>query len=203
MKSAPAPRRFTERSMSVPQAERAGTPAAHVQPAAPRPAEPRGRLRGKHIALAAILLTGLTSATMIQSWSDNQSSHYDLIRALDAGRTTIDYGPYPTKDKAFYRGHWYSARAPGLAMYSLPFYELLKATDAAAVARASRALRGEDEMIDFVGLWGTVLPALALLLLVWRVAERFEPGYGVATALVLGLGTMLLPFSTLLFSHVF
>src|SRR5438132_14423777 len=58
-------------------------------------------------------------------------------------------------------------------------------------------------MIDFVGLWGAVLPALALLLLVWRVAERFEPGYGAATAVVLGLGTMLLPFSTLLFSHVF
>src|SRR5207253_3659983 len=65
------------------------------------------------------------------------------------------------------------------------------------------ALRGEDEMIDFVGLWATVLPALALLLLVWRVADRFEPGYGVATAVALGLGTMLLPFSTLLFSHVF
>jgi hypothetical protein len=160
-------------------------------------------LHGKRLALVAIVLVGLTSATMLQNWSDNQSSHYDLIRALDAGRTTIDYGPYPTKDKAFYKGHWYSARAPGLAIYSLPFYELLKATDAPALARESRALRGEDEMIDFVGLWATVLPALALLLLVWRVAERFEPGYGVATAIVLGLGTMLLPFSTLLFSHVF
>jgi len=88
-------------------------------------------------------------------------------------------------------------------MYSLPFYELLTAADAPAATRASHALRGEDEMIDFVGLWGTVLPALALLLLVWRVAERFEPGYGAAAAVVLGLGTMLLPFSTLLFSHVF
>jgi hypothetical protein len=155
------------------------------------------------VALAAIVLVGLTSASMLQNWSDNQSSHYDLIRALDAGRTTIDYGPYPTKDKAFYKGHWYSARAPGLAMYSLPFYEFLNAAEAPAVARASKALRGEDEMIDFVGLWGTVLPAFVLLLLVWRVAERFEPGYGAATAVVLGLGTMLLPFSTLLFSHVF
>src|SRR5947209_16821613 len=159
--------------------------------------------RSRRLALAAVVLAAVASGTMLQNWSDNQSSHYDLVRALDAGRTTIDRGPYPTKDKAFYRGHWYSARAPGLAMYSLPFYELLKATDAAAVARASHALRHEDEMIDFLGLWGTVLPALALLLLVRRVAERFEPGYGAATAVVLGLGTMLLPFSTLLFSHVF
>jgi hypothetical protein len=149
-----------------------------------------------------VLLVGLAFASVIQNWSDNQSSHYDLIRALDAGRTTIDAGPYRTKDKAYYHGHWYSARAPGLAIYSLPFYELINAVDAPAVARASQALRGEDEMIYFLALWGSVLPGLVMLLLVWRVAERFEPGYGGPTAVVLGLGTMVLPFSTLLFSHV-
>jgi hypothetical protein len=159
--------------------------------------------RRRRTALWAVLLVGLAFATVIQNWSDNQSSHYDLIRALDAGRTTIDAGPYHTKDKAYYKGHFYSARAPGLAIYSLPFYELLHAVDAPALARSSQALRGEDEMIYFVGLWGSVLPGLALLLLVWRVAERFEPGYGGPTAVVLGLGTMVLPFSTLLFSHVF
>src|ERR1700694_550711 len=116
----------------------------------------------KRLALAAIVLVGLAYATMFQNWSDNQSSHYDLIRALDAGRTTIDYGPYPTKDKAKYKGHYYSARAPGLAIYSLPFYEALRAVNAPALARDSQALRGEDEMIDFVGLWGSVLPALLL-----------------------------------------
>ena len=48
-----------------------------------------------------------------------------------------------------------------------------------------------------------MLPGLLLLLLVWRVAERFEPGYGAAAAVVLGLGTMVLPLSQLLFTHVF
>ena len=60
-----------------------------------------------------------------------------------------------------------------------------------------------DEMIYLIGLWANVLPGLLLLLLVWRVAERFEPGYGAAAAVTLGLGTMVLPLSTLLFSHVF
>src|SRR2546430_3302081 len=87
-------------------------------------------VRRPRTALWAVLLVGLAFATVIQNWSDNQSSHYDLIRALDAGRTTIDAGPYRTKDKAFYKGHWYSARAPGLAIYSLPFYELINAVDA-------------------------------------------------------------------------
>ena len=58
-------------------------------------------------------------------------------------------------------------------------------------------------MIYLIGLWANVLPGLLLLLLVWRVAERFEPGYGAAAAVALGLGTMVLPLSTLLFSHVF
>jgi hypothetical protein len=177
--------------------------AAPAPSAAPRTGPDRGpRVGRRRTALWAVLLVGLAFASVIQNWSDNQSSHYDLIRALDAGRTTIDAGPYHTKDKAYYNGHWYSARAPGLAMYSLPFYELIHAVDAPALARASHALRGEDEMIYFVGLWGSVLPGLVMLLLVWRVAERFEPGYGGPTAVMLGLGTMVLPFSTLLFSHV-
>jgi hypothetical protein len=35
------------------------------------------------------------------------------------------------------------------------------------------------------------------------MAEQWEPGYGAASAVILGLGTMTLPLSTLLFSHVF
>jgi hypothetical protein len=186
-------------------AEATPPPSAEATPpSAPARSMPtRGEARRRRAALLAILVVGLAFATLIQSWSDNQASHYDLIRALAAGRTTIDNPLYPTKDKAFYHGHWYSARAPGLALYSLPFYEVLKAVDAPAVARSSQALRGEDEMVYFVTLWGGVLPGVLLLLLIWRVAERFEPGYGAAAAVIVGLGTMVLPLSTLLFSHVF
>ncbi len=162
------------------------------------PASRRGRL-----ALAAILLSGLAAGVMLENWADNQSAHYDLIRALDAGRENIDAGPYPTKDEAFYKGHWFSARAPGLALFSLPFYEGLTLVDAPAAARASDALRGQNEMVDFVGWWGATLPGLILMMLLWRMGERFEPGYGAAAAVAAGLGTLLLPFSTMLFSHVF
>src|SRR3954454_22670390 len=57
-------------------------------------------------------------------------------------------------------------------------------------------------IIWVLGLFGNVLPAFVLMLLVRWVAERIEPGYGTATAVTLGLGTMVLPFSTLYFSHV-
>ncbi len=151
----------------------------------------------------AIILVGVAYATMIQSFSWNQASHYDLIRALDKDGTTIDANQANTGDKVFYKGHFYSARAPGLALFALPFYDTLNFVDADRLARDSQAQRSDDEMVYFVGLWGNVLPGLLLLLLVWRVAERFEPGYGAAAAALLGLGTIVLPLSTLLFSHVF
>jgi hypothetical protein len=157
----------------------------------------------KRIALVAILLVGVAYATVIQSFSWNQTSHFDLIRSLNVEKTNIDQYKDNTGDEVEYKGHTYSARAPGLALFALPFYDTLKALDAEKVARSSQAQHGEDEMVYFVGLWGNVLPGLLLLLLVWRVSERFEPGYGAAAAVVLGLGTMVLPLSTLLFSHVF
>jgi hypothetical protein len=163
----------------------------------------RDRLQSKRFALLAILLVGIAYATMIQSFSWNQTSHYDLIRSLNVETTNIDRFQENTGDKVFYKGHWYSARAPGLALFALPFYDTLKGLDAEKWTRSSEALRGEDEMVYLIGLWGNVLPGLLLLLLVWRVADRFEPGYGAAAAVALGLGTMVLPLSTLLFSHVF
>jgi hypothetical protein len=161
------------------------------------------RLRSRRLALAAIVLVGLGYATMIQNFSWNQASHYDLIRSLNSDGTTIDAYQENTGDKVFYRGHWYSARAPGLALFALPFYDVLNLVNADSWARESPALRNDDEMVYLIGLWANVLPGVLLLLLVWRVAERLEPGFGVAAAVALGLGTIVLPLSTLLFSHVF
>ena len=164
-----------------------------------------GHSKKRNLALAAIVLVGLSYATLIQSFSWNQASHYDLIRSLDQDRTTIDQYQENTGDKAFYKGHWYSARAPGLALFSLPFYDALKGLGAEGFTDRHVAPPNHpgDEMIWLVGLWGNVLPGLVLLLLVGWVAEGLEPGYGAATAVILGLGTLTLPLSTLLFSHVF
>jgi hypothetical protein len=157
------------------------------------------------LALLAILLVGLANATMIQSFSWNQTSHYDLTRALNQDKTTIDQYQANTGDKVEYKGHTYSARAPGLALFVLPFYDALGVVGAESWTNNHVAPPDHpgDEMIYLIGLWGNVLPGILLLVLVWRVAERYEPGYGAATAIVLGLGTIVLPFSQMLFSHVF
>jgi hypothetical protein len=178
-----------------------GTPPSTTS--ARRGSRAKQLLTKRNLGLAAILLVGIAYATMIQSFSWNQTSHYDLIRSLDQDKTTIDQYQDNTGDKAFYNGHWYSARAPGVALFALPFYDGLKAIGAERVARSSQAQHGEDEMIYLIGLWVNVLPGLLLLLLVGHIAERLQPGYGAATAVILGLGTLTLPLSTLLFSHVF
>jgi hypothetical protein len=193
----------TDVSVSPDRAPSGAPVTALDEPAAPRAAQARGRLKRKRLALAAILLVGLAYATMIQSFSWNQTSHYDLIRSLNGGGTTIDAFQENTGDKVFYENHWYSARAPGLALFALPFYDALNLVNADAWARESPAQRGDDEMVYLIGLWANVLPGLLLLVLVWRVAERFQPGFGVVAAIGLGLGTIVLPLSPLLFSHTF
>ncbi len=159
----------------------------------------------RRLALIAIALVALGCATLIQSYSWNQTAHYDLIQAFDNDGTNIDAYRSNTGDKVRYHGHFYSARAPGLALFVLPFYDTLNLVDAKGWSEAHVAPpdRPGDEFIYLLGLWGNVIPGLLLLALVYAVAERFSPGFGAATAIVLGLGTLVLPLSTLMFSHVF
>src|SRR5205807_3241126 len=119
--------------------------AAAIEPGG-APARAGAPARRGRYALVAIVLVAVAYATLIQSFSWNQTSHYDLIRALDRGRTTIDAYQANTGDKVLYRGHYYSARAPGLALFALPFYDTLNLLGADSWARSSRAQRNDDEM---------------------------------------------------------
>ena len=47
-----------------------------------------------------------------------------------------------------------------------------------------------------------MIPAILLLLAVRWAADRFEPGYGTAAAITLGLATVVMTFAAEFFSHV-
>jgi hypothetical protein len=72
-------------------------------------------------------------------------------------------------------------------------------------ARADR-VQAENEhdapLIWALALLVAVIPAVALLFGVRWAADRFEPGYGTAAAITLGLGTIVLSFGAEYFSHV-
>ena len=189
----------------------------------------------RRLGLLAIVLVAVASGVVMQASGWAQTSNYSLVRALHGGTATIDGWHWETRDIAWYKGHYYSVKAPILPALTLPVYEVLTHVDSARWAydtamnsRINHAwrwrptstpqglygnkrlrtyhVRGRIEqstpIIWVLGLFGNVLPALILMLLVRWVAERIEPGYGTATALTLGLATMVLPFSTLYFSHV-
>src|SRR5205823_8888528 len=88
------------------------------------------------------------------------------------------------------------------AFIDLPVYAVLRGVGIAHTGPiATNPSRKDIAVVWVLGLWSALLPALLLLVLVARVADELEPGYGVAAAATLAGATMVLPFSELLFSH--
>ena len=163
-------------------------------------AAPVDRVR-RRLGLLAILALLLAAGAVIQGTGWNQTSHYALTKSLAAGTPQIDAYQGWTGDKARHDGHWYSSRAPGLALLSVPAYAALDAVGVPEAAARAEVIRREGEAIWALGLWAALLPLAVILLLVRRLGDRAEPGLGAPAAVALGAGSLLLPFSTMLFSH--
>jgi hypothetical protein len=122
----------------------------------------------------------------------NEASHYAQVRAIDHGTPIIDAYQRTTGDKAYYHGHYYGDKAPGLALLTLPVYHVVRA---AGIVRPVPT-------VHLLVVFGCVLPAAIMMLLAFWLVQRREPDQGAAVALTLGLATLVLPFATLFFSHV-
>jgi len=160
--------------------------------------------------LLAVFLAGaaLAYGSLLQPPGCNQTAHYALVQSLDRGTPRIDLFHQETCDTAYVGGHYFAAKAPGLALATLPWFEALRAFGlaprnplvaahypVAMVALPRRALWQ-------VGLFGAALPGLVLLLLVRAVVDEITPGFGLPVAALAGLGTLILPFATVYFAHV-
>ena len=146
-------------------------------------------MRSRRLGIAGLVVVVAASALLLQPFGYNQGSHFALVKALAHGTPSIDrYRDY-TGDESYFHGHYYSNKAPGLAFFSLPAYEVL------GVLHLPRG-------VHVLSLWGALLPASLLLLLVRAKAERVEPGLGAAAAATLGAATLVLPFTGLFFAHL-
>jgi hypothetical protein len=165
-------------------------------------------IRAPRLAAVALGAVALAFALPIQSVGCGQNAHYAATRSFAAGHPYVDRYAQQTCDLVRARGHYYAAKGPALDFWSAPWYLLLHAAgavphDANANATFPVAMVGvPPRAVWQIGLWAVVLPALGLLVLMRRAVERIEPGLGTAVAVTLGLATLVLPFSTLLFAHV-
>lgn len=164
----------------------------------------RARLRGPRswrisLGVVAVACLAIGSATVEQSpvgW--NELSHFGQVRAFNRGTPIIDRYQRATGDKAYYHHHYYSDKAPGLGLLTLPVYHVARSTNLIGAGGTATVIHSVHLLVVF----GCVLPVALMLLLIGWLVRRHEPDLGPAVAITLGLGTLLLPFATLYFSHV-
>jgi len=96
----------------------------------------RGRL------VAALIVFACACACIVQMPGWAQTSYISLTRALDSGTAQVDRWHWQTHDIAWYDGHYYSVKAPGLPLATLPLYAGMKELGAENLARRAR-LRAE------------------------------------------------------------
>ena len=146
----------------------------------------------------------LSYAYFYESGGWNQNSRFDMVRAiLEEKNLTIDAYHENTQDKALSRGHYYSDKAPGLALLALPV---------AATARPVLRVVGVDPMsprglvaisyaatVFAVGLSHSVSLRMCLFLIALRLGSTVN---GAAfAALGLGLATPMWAYATLFWGH--
>lgn len=155
----------------------------------------------RRAGLLAILAVTLSYASVAQGGGVNQLAHFSLVRALTHGTAIVDPYHWETKDLSWYHGHYYSTKAPGLAFLTVgPYYVLDRSGVLDLAARATGATK-TSVAIWVLGAIGAVLPTGLLLLLLRRVGNTLEPGFGTIAAVTAGLCTLLFPFATLFFNH--
>jgi hypothetical protein len=158
------------------------------------------------IRIRAILIFGViffSYAYFYEGAGWNQNSRFDLVRAIvEQGTLRIDDFQQNTEDKAFANGHYYSDKAPGLALLAVP---------AAWAGRALLRVRGVDpasprgvvDLAYWVTLWAIALPMAAACACLFWIA--IELGCSVSAsafaALALGLATPMWAYSTLFWGH--
>ena len=153
--------------------------------------------------LVVFIFLAFVYAYFFQGGGWNQNAQFDTVRAI-AERGTLEITPYAanTGDAVAHGDKVFSNKPPGLALLGSPVY--------AALQRAERAL-GLDPMNVYivntnahvVTFWAAGLPAALLGLALYYYFRRQSVSVASSTLLAgaFGLGTLILPYSGVLFTH--
>lgn len=150
-----------------------------------------------------VLLILIVAGPIVQILMAHQASRLAFTAAL-SDRSTVQVDAYEEilgVDFAERDGHLYSDKAPGQPFLAVPFYAMARS----AGAEPGEVLRYFDNYtLWWTSFWSAVVPAAALAVLMRRFSLRVvgDPKAATAAALATSLSTLLLPFATVLFSHV-
>jgi hypothetical protein len=152
---------------------------------------------------ALFFLLFLSYAYFYQAGGWNQNSRFALVRAI-ANDRTVRIDPYEgnTGDKAFFDGHYYSDKAPGLAFAALPIVE--------PAHRIYRAFGGDPETFAGLALLSYLATVFTVgLLTAWAGVALFDvsralgasPAGALFAATTFGLATPMWPLATIFIGH--
>jgi hypothetical protein len=161
-----------------------------------RSSRPARSARIRSAALLALFLV-VAFGPFVTRLSSQPASRLALTAAI-AEHHSVDIAGYPLGiDRATYNGHLRSDKAPGQPLLAVPVYLAAKGVGAesAAVRRPPGNLT-----LWWVTFWTSFLPFVALVVLMFLVASRYAPPIpAIASALGLGVGSMLLPHAVNLY----
>ena len=158
-------------------------------------------IRIRALLIAAVVL--ISYAYFYEGGGWNQNSHFDLVRAIvEQGTLRIDSYYENTNDTAFANGHYYSDKAPGLALLAVPVALATRPLMRAAGVDPASA-RGLVDLSYCVTLFAVALPMAAACSCLFWIALQLGSSASAATfaALTLGLATPMWAYSTLFWGH--
>jgi hypothetical protein len=133
----------------------------------------------------------------------NQNSRFDLVRAIvEQGTLRIDDFHQNTEDKAFVNGHYYSDKAPGLALLAVPIAKAAQTLMPAAGIDPTSP-RGLVDLSYCLTLFAVALPMAAACACLFWIAMQLGSSVSASAfaALALGLATPMWAYSTLFWGH--
>jgi hypothetical protein len=161
---------------------------------------------GSDIRTRALLIFAVTCfsyAYFYEGAGWNQNSRFDLVRAIVERETLrIDDFHQNTEDKAYANGHYYSDKAPGVALLAVP---------AARTGRVLLRIVGVDpasppgllDLAYWITVWTVALPTAAACACLFWIALQLGCSVNASAfaALALGLATPLWAYATLFWGH--
>jgi hypothetical protein len=133
----------------------------------------------------------------------NQNSRFDLLRAI-VERHTLQIDAYHenTEDKAHFRGHYYSDKAPGLVFLAVPFAMAARPATR-AVGIDPESARGEFILSYAVTASAVAFPTALAAVCLFFLALRLgcKPSEAAFATIVMSVGTPIWAYASLFWAH--